>query len=121
MRDGEDSTQQDAEPADDNVGDAEENVLTSNDGARTDYDGLGATIFVYREVCMLSVYRVGEEGKKRTQVNVERVGALGHLVCVVPLRKLAENWKTSETHPDLEGLIIYKIWMVIIAVPIWIT
>lgn len=57
MRDGKDCTEQHAEPANDDVGDTEEDVPAANDGARADDDGFGSTVFIDWEVCSLLVLR----------------------------------------------------------------
>jgi len=70
MGDGEDGAEDNAQAADDDVGDAEERVSATDGGARGDDDGLGAAVDFDWEVL----------------VDLHRVSAFRHGGVVVPLR-----------------------------------
>jgi hypothetical protein len=50
MRGCKEDAEDDADPSDDDVGDAEEGVLAAHYGARADYDRFCAAVFCYVEI-----------------------------------------------------------------------
>ena len=49
-------------------------------------------------------------------INVHAIGPALHGSGVVALSKLAKGRQASQTHPDLEWLVVDEVWVVFIAV-----
>ena len=56
-----------------------------------------------------------------TMVNINAVSSWYHIHGIIPLRKFAESRQASQTHPDLEGFVIFQIREVLITVAIRIS
>ena len=54
-------------------------------------------------------------------IDVYSVGSSSHSRSIVALSKLAESREASETHPDLESLILLQFRVVSIRVSVWIS
>lgn len=120
----EDHAEHDADACYDDVGDSEEGVLASDDSAGRDDDRFCSTVIGYVEVWELLVDFCGwskGEGDEHTVVNVHTVSSGLHSHIIVTLSKLAECRQASQSHPDLESLVIHQIRVVVIAVVIRIS
>ena len=54
-------------------------------------------------------------------INIHSVGSSSHSRGIVALGKLAECRETSETHPDLESLILLQFRVVSVGVSVWVS
>lgn len=128
MPQGEGESEEDADAADGDVGDAEERVPAADERDGRDDDRLGSAKGLDGVVCRargenemlvsVPILNCAESENERTHEDVDLVRPRGHVLIIVPEVQFPKRRQPSRPHPDLEVLILGQIGNVVLRVPV---